>query len=243
MGMSSPEDRGALNCIALVSAIEEEIAPLVRDWKAGEISYDGRRFPFFESDHGDYKIVAVCSGIGAEHGRRAAEAVIQKAKPGKIVSVGFAGGLDPALKVGDIVEPRVVVNGADGSRTDTGRGSGIVVSSPAVADRDQKRKLATAYGAIAVDMEGASVALGAQAHGIEFAALKSISDERDFAMPPVNDFVSPLGRFRHVGFALHVALRPWLWPRTFALARNSGRASKTLCAAIQRYLNEDFGAK
>ncbi|HVM94226.1 MAG TPA: hypothetical protein VMT67_15495 [Terriglobales bacterium] len=243
--MSNAEDGAAASrdCIALVSAIREEIAPLVRNWKAGEISCEGRTFPFFESENGTGKVVAVCSGIGAEHGRRAAEAVIRKARPRKIISVGYAGGLDSSLKVGDVIEPKLVVSGADGSRADTGRGSGVLVSSPAVAGRDQKRKLAEAYGAIAVDMEGASVALGARAHGIEFAAIKAISDELDFGMPPVGEFVSPQGRFRHARFALHVALRPWLWGKTIALARNSARASKTLCSAIDSYLKRSAKEK
>ena len=133
----------------------------------------------------------------------------------------------------DIVEPRVVVNSADGSRTDTGSGKGTIVSSLAVVGRDQKRRLASAYDAIAVDMEGASVALGARAHGLEFAALKAISDELDFAMPPMNQFVSHEGKFGYARFAMHVALRPWLWGRTIALARNSLRASRALCAAVE----------
>jgi nucleoside phosphorylase len=227
--------------IALVSAIKEEIAPLVRGWKAGEILHDGHSFPFFESGNGQAgRIVAICSGIGAEQGRRATEAVIQQAHPAKMISVGFAGALDSSLKVGDIVEPRVVVNSADGSRIDTGRGKGTVVSSLSVVGPDQKRHLARAYGAVAVDMEGASVAMGAQAHGLEFAALKSISDEFDFAMPPINQFVSINGRFRHARFATHVAVRPWLWARTFALARNSARAARALCGAIQECLDREI---
>jgi hypothetical protein len=134
----------------------------------------------------------------------------------------------------------VVVNSADGSRTDTGRGNGVVVSAQAVAGPEQKRRLASAYRAIAVDMEGASVAMGAQAHGIEFAALKSISDELDFAMPPINEFVSVEGRFRHTRFAAHVAVRPWLWGRTIALARNSSKASHALCRALKSYLGREI---
>jgi nucleoside phosphorylase len=226
--------------IALVSAIREEIAPLVRGWKAREIRHDGRSYPFFEREDGEAdRVVAVCSGIGAEQGRRATEAVIQEARPAMLISVGFAGALDSSLKVADIVEPRVVVNGGDGSRTDTGRGNGVVVSAVAVAGPEQKRRLASAYGAIAVDMEGASVAMGAQAHGIKFAALKSISDELDFAMPPINEFVSVEGRFRHARFALHVAVRPWFWRRTIALARNSSKASHALCAALADYLGRE----
>lgn len=234
---AKPERRAQ---IALISAIKEEIAPLVRKWKAGEIWHDGRSFPFFESVDGQTgKVVAICSGIGAEQGRRATEAAIQQAHPAKMISVGFAGALDSSLKVGDIVEPRVVVNSADGSRTDTGRGKGTVVSSLTVVGPEQKQRLATAYGAVAVDMEGASVAMGAQAHGLEFAALKSISDEFDFAMPPINRFVSVEGRFRHARFATHVAVRPWLWGRTVALARNSGHAARALCRAIQEYLERE----
>jgi adenosylhomocysteine nucleosidase len=223
--------------IALVSAIREEIAPLVRGWKASRIWHDGRSYPFFESGGEDAgRVVAVCSGIGAEQGRRATEAVIQKARPAKMISVGFAGALDSSLKVADIVEPRVVVNSADGSRTDTGRGNGAVVSALSVAGPDQKRRLAGSYGAIAVDMEGASVAMGARAHGLEFAALKAISDELDFAMPPINEFVSVEGQFRHARFALHIAVRPWFWGSTIALARNSARAARALCGALESYL-------
>jgi adenosylhomocysteine nucleosidase len=232
-----PTERKQRTRIALVSAIEEEIAPLVRGWKAREIQHDGRSYPFFESEDGEAgRVVAVCSGIGAEQGRRATEAVIQEVWPAMLISVGFAGALDSSLRVGDIVEPRVVVNSADGSQTDTGRGNGVVVSAVAVAGPEQKRRLANAYRAIAVDMEGASVAMGAQAHGIEFAALKSISDELDFAMPPINEFVSVEGKFRHARFAVHVAVRPWLWWRTIALARNSSKASEALCGALADYL-------
>ncbi len=223
--------------IALVSAIKEEIAPLVRGWKAREIWFDGRRYPLFETVNGaGGRVVAICSGIGAEQGRRATEAVIQEAHPSKIISVGFAGALNSSLKVADIVEPRVVVNGADGSRTDIGSGNGTVVSAMAVVDRDEKRRLADAYGALAVDMEGAHVARGAEARGIGFAALKAISDELEFAMPPVNEFVSAQGQFRYAGFAMHVALRPWLWRRTIALERNSRKASRTLCRALAKYI-------
>src|SRR5271170_74362 len=234
MSDMSPAEPKRRTRIALVSAIKEEIAPLVRGWKAREIRHDGRTYPFFEREDGE--AVAICSGIGAEQGRRATEAVIQEARPAMLISVGFAGALDSSLKVADIVEPRVVVNGGDGSRTDTGRGNGAVVSALAVAGPEQKRRLASTYRAIAVDMEGASVAMGAQAHGIEFAALKSISDEVDFAMPPINEFVSVEGKFRHARFAIHVMVRPWLWWRTIALARNSSKASRALCGALVSYL-------
>ena len=81
-----------------------------------------------------------------------------------------------SLQVGHVLEPRMVINAADGARTESGSGEGILVSSATVADQAQKIRLGKAYGAIAVDMEAAAVAQGAQARGVEFGALKAISD-------------------------------------------------------------------
>jgi adenosylhomocysteine nucleosidase len=112
------------------------------------------------------------------------------------------------------------------------------VSVTTVADVEQKAKLAGAYGAHAVDMEAAEVARGAQARGVRFMAVKAISDESTFAMPSLDRFVGRDGHFRETLFAASLAMRPWLWPRFFQLARNSAKASRALCAELDRYINE-----
>lgn len=211
------------------------MAPLIRTWKSRTFEHDGRQYRFFEK--GDAALV--CGGMGAQAARRATEAVIGEVRPERVVSVGYAGALDPALKVADIIEPRTVINASDGSRTETSSGQGMLVSSAAVAGREQKQRLGTAYGAVAVDMEAAAVAQGARVRGVEFAALKAISDSADFSMPPTERFVASDGRFRTARFVLHVAVRPWLWGSTIALARNSARASHALCTAISSYLERE----
>jgi len=221
--------------LAIIAAMEREVAPLIRDWKVREIEHDGRRYRLFE----DGDAVLICGGIGADAARRATEAVIQEARPVRVLSVGFAGGMDSTLNVGDVFEPRVVVNAGDGTRTDTGAGQGTLVSYGGVADQEQKQRLAKAYAAVAVDMEAAAVAQGAQSQGVEFAALKAISDVADFVMPPTERFVSSDGRFRSAAFGAHVAVRPWLWGSTITLARNSARASRALSAAIEAYVRRE----
>ena len=222
----------AMSRIAIIAAMEREVKPLIRRWKFRTLEHGGRQYRLFEHEGA----VLVCGGIGAEAARRATEAVIQEVRPGRVLSVGFAGALDAVLNVADVFEPRVVVNAADGARADTGSGQGTLVSYPGVVGREQKQRLGAAYGAAAVDMEGAAVAQGAQVRGIEFAALKAISDAADCSMPATERFVSSDGQFRTVKFALHVAVRPWLWGATMALARNSANASRALCAAIEGYL-------
>lgn len=217
---------------AIVAAMEREVAPLIQDWKVREIEHSGRRYRLFES--GDS--VLICGGIGVDAARRATEAVIQEAHPVRVLSVGFAGALDSTMKVADVLEPRMVVNAADSARIDTGLGYGTLVTYEAVSDRDQKKRLAKAYGAVAVDMEAAAVGQGAQARGVEFTALKAISDAIHFSMPPMERFISSDGQFRSARFAMHVAVRPWLWSRTITLGRNSAKASRALCEAIDAYI-------
>jgi adenosylhomocysteine nucleosidase len=181
----------------------------------------------------------ICGGMGAGAARRATATVINEFAPSRVVSVGFAGALDRTLKVGEVFEPRIVINAKDGSRTDTGSGDKLLVSYDFVAGKGQKSSLHKAYGASAVDMEAAAVAQGAQAAGVQFAALKAVSDAADSDMPPMAEFVGDNGQFYSSRFVVYVAAHPRLWGMTFALARNTSKASRALSAAIIGYLQRE----
>lgn len=219
--------------VAMVAALEREVRPLIKHWRRAEREHEGCRFKFFEN--GD--AVLVCAGVGAESARRATEAVIALYQPGQVQSVGFAGGLDPALRVGEIVSPCRVIDARDGSCVETMTGCGTLISSPVTAGAEQKRKLADSYGAQAVDMEASAVARGAQARNIRFVAVKAISDESDFAMPAMDRFVDRDGKFRSGRFVIFAMFRPWLWRRVIQLAANSAKASRRLCVVLERNLN------
>jgi adenosylhomocysteine nucleosidase len=214
--------------VGIVAALEREVWPLVKDWSVANQRHDGRSFKFFEHENA----VLVCGGIGAEAARRAAEAIIVLYKPALVISAGFAGGLDPALRAGHALTPRLVIDAGDGSRTDSGTGEGVLVSFAAVADSGQKTSLARAYGADVVDMEAAAVSRCAQAHGIQFTACKVVSDSRDQRLPPVARFVASDGTFQSFRFLAHVAVRPWLWAEVGQLARNSSIAAQSLCKRL-----------
>jgi nucleoside phosphorylase len=225
--------------VAIVAALERELKGLIRNWSRVEREFEGRKFAFFERD----ELVVVCSGVGAECARRAAEAVIALYHPERVESVGFAGALDETLRVGEIFRPAEVIDARDGSRFETGRfenadqqGDGRLVTFMAVAGAEQKAKLAQAYQACAVDMEAAAVLVAARAHGIAFGATKVISDELDFEMPRMADFIDTAGLFKTASFVMYVALRPWLWKRVATLARNSNKAAKELIAHLEQFL-------
>jgi adenosylhomocysteine nucleosidase len=225
--------------IAIIAAMEREVRPLVRSWKARMIEHGGRRYRLFENG----EIAVICGGIGAEAARRATEAIIGEVQPECVVSAGFAGALDETLKVGRVFQPRTVINAADGARIEIPAGDGVLVTSSGMAGKDQKIRLAKAYGAHAVDMEAAAVAQGAQARGVGFAAVKAISDAEDFDLPAMDRFLASDGSFQSGRFVRYVALRPWLWPTTVALVRNSSEASQALCDALTRYASQAISVR
>jgi len=211
--------------------LEREVGPLVKSWTRVEREHDGRRFVFFENP----QTVLVCGGLGPVAARRATEAAIALYQPVGLISAGFAGSLEAGTRVGQSVAPRTIVDTRDGSRTDTGIGSGMLVTFNAVAGAPQKAKLAQAYSAQAVDMEAAGVAQGAAAHGLSCVAFKVISDEMDFPMPPMERFVDGAGKFRTGRFVFYTILRPWTWFSVWKLARNSALASRNLCRWLEQF--------
>jgi len=226
---SSGSGLTGMSRIGIVAALEREVRPLIRKWRVSEKEWDGRHFRFFEKNDA----VLVCGGMGAEAGRRATEAMIAVYAPKMIYSAGFAGALDPKLEVGDLVEPRRVVNAGDGSSISLERGEGVLVSFASVASPAQKAKLREAFAAQVVDMEAAAVARAAEVRGVGFAAVKVISDDSEFVFPGLERFVDSSGRFLEARFLLFAGLRPWLWPQVARLARNSRLAAHALCERLE----------
>jgi adenosylhomocysteine nucleosidase len=216
--------------VAIVAAMRSELGPLLRGATRREC--DGVDLYELPS-----ALVAI-GGIGHSAGRRAAEAVVREANPGILISAGLAGALSPSLKAGDIVRAREVVDEATGERYQTIGGDAVLVTALRVTGSKGKQRLAASYSASAVDMEAAVAARIAKQHGIPFAAVKAISDELAFPMPPVNGFVTPEGQFRAGAFAAHVAVRPRWWLPTVRLALNSRRASRNLAAALQHLIEQ-----
>jgi adenosylhomocysteine nucleosidase len=219
--------------IAVVVAMRRELAPLLRGVQAQQA--DG--VEFFERE----SAVVAIGGIGRSAAHRAAEAVVAKYSPGMLISAGIAGALSPVLKVGDIVRSRGAVDAVTGTVFSAG-GDALVVTVSSVNGAVEKRTIAQRWKSVdVVDMEAAAVAEVAERRGIWFFAIKAISDEVDFLMPPVGQFVDGSGRFETLRFATYVAARPKWWSAVRQLNLNSRTASVKLCEALQHLIDQQLG--
>jgi adenosylhomocysteine nucleosidase len=221
--------------IALVVAMRRELGPFLTGVRGQRVN----GIEFLELDHA---VIAV-GGVGRNAARRAAEAVTERYEPAMLISAGIAGALRATLKVGDVVEGSEVVDAESGARFEMTGGKSVIVTASSVSGSADKRLLADRYKADVVDMEAAAVAEVAQERGIECKAIKAISDELDFAMPPVARFVDSNGQFETARFAAHVAMRPKWWMAVRHLNANSRIASVNLSHSlehlIQRYVKAD----
>ena len=223
--------------IAIIAAMEREIGPLVRGWKRASLSPGDRKLTLFESDG----VLAVVSGIGCRNAEQAARVVVEQHRPSLLISVGLAGALIRSLRVGSVFTPNVVVDAHDGSEyrcTANGNqvSGGVLVSAGEIAGAEAKRELVNRFHGLVVDMEAAGIAKVAQQEQIGFRCVKAISDEAEFSMPPMAQFVDAAGEFHSGKFALWAALRPWHWPTIVALARNSKLATDALCNRLRNDL-------
>jgi adenosylhomocysteine nucleosidase len=147
-----------------------------------------------------------------------------------LVSVGLAGSCNQGMEPGSVVEAHIVVDTMTGERFESSSKpvgmsrEQILATSDEIASVAEKARLAATYGAIAVDMEAATVARLARANGIRFQAIKAISDGHDTELSHLSKFGGEHGSFRTGAFALYTAVRPWTWAGAIELGRNSARA-------------------
>lgn len=139
----------------------------------------------------------VCAGFGPENAAEAARALVGDGATA-LMSFGFAGGLDPALKVADLIMAEMVT-GKDGAALlpdPDWQASAVhtlaelnVIPAHLFSDRvviatpDDKATLHADTGAAAVDMESFAIGDVARQLDLKFMALRAVLDGADQIIP------------------------------------------------------------
>src|SRR3954452_1559725 len=108
-----------------------------------------------------------------------------------LVSFGLAGGLDPALRPGDLIIPGEVLEHAVVFAADPGLGARFggltahrLLAGDVVVQSAAAKRAARSIGVDAVDLESGAVARVAQDHGLPFAVVRAICDPAERDLPP-----------------------------------------------------------
>jgi adenosylhomocysteine nucleosidase len=222
--------------VAIIAAMPGELEPLVRGWEHEcRIGVDVWRW---RHAHGEW--VAACAGMGIDASTRAFAEVEKEGGVDILISAGWAGALRADITLGLAFGIYGIIDARTGERNQiSDRGHPIwLVTSPVVADANEKQRLATAYQAWLVDMEAAGVARLAAMRGIAFYCVKGVSDGFRDNLPDFNRFISAAGRFLLARFVLFAILRPWYWPALLRMGENSKEASKSIAAYVLDILDE-----
>jgi adenosylhomocysteine nucleosidase len=178
-------------------------ASAVLDWPAAfarEAKWRGDRW------------LLVANGPGK---RLAAQVMEKRIEVDGVISTGFCGALDPALRVGDIVDAR--------SRR-------IHTADRVAVTAREKAALFASTGAAAVEMEAAALEQAASAWRVPFYCFRAVSDTAAEDMPlDFNLYRDAAGRFSRGRIALAALARPFTAiPALLRLDRNCRIAAESL---------------
>jgi adenosylhomocysteine nucleosidase len=200
---------------------------------------------FHEANVAGRRVAWCVGGVGRERAARAARLLVDGHRPRLLVAAGFAGGLDPALARGAVVEPADARGEQSGSESLAlaagGPGPTLVTVDRIVHTAAEKAGLAAATGAALVDMETLAVATVARAAGSPCRAVRVISDAAGDELPAdVTRLVAPQSPFRRAGSLLGMlgrrpkaALDVWqLWERAVVDGRTLAMALEDLVASL-----------
>ncbi len=236
--------------IAIIGAIKDEIAGIKNQMQIT----DTLRLPTGNAFVGEWQgvpIVLVRSGMGRDRARRALVEVAERYDLKEIISIGYAGALDPSLEVGDLVVADKIIE-MDSSRSDEDMKSyslnkeilnttgeihrKILLTVDRVAATPQeKKKLRQKYSAVAVDMETSALAEEAKARNLSFISVRAITDTADQELIDCSYLVEEDGEVSKLKAGWHVLTHPGDLKGMIELGQHAKIATANLTEFLRQY--------
>jgi adenosylhomocysteine nucleosidase len=222
--------------VAIIAAMPGELKPLVRGWPHSVRN----NIHFWAQRTEEEEWIAACAGAGQDAATRAFAALEEGGPIDLVFSLGWVGALRADIAAGSAHNVAGVIDVRTGERfrCDAHAGELWLATSPRVADAAEKRRLAIAYNADLVDMEGAAVARLAAMRGIPFYCIKGVSDGFSENLIDFNRFITPGGQFKMGRLLVYVLPRPWHWPSLVRMGENSKQASQSIADCLFDFLDE-----
>ena len=225
--------------VLVLTAIDVEARALARH--LGLAPVPGARVPHFAG--GTLELAAV--GV---RGARLAERAAAWRAADVVISAGVCGALAPALAVGALVVPAVVL-GADGARWPAATLPRLSATGAVLTVRDvvesaaHKARLWMETGALAVDMESAPIMAWARERGVPSAVVRGVADDAERGIPAaLAAAVGEDGRVRPLRAVSAALARATALGDLLELRAGTEAALKTVASALATLLRGADGS-
>jgi len=212
--------------------------------------------PFHQIAAGRPGIFTIIGGIGRQNAEQAVRSFLPACSPQLVFTCGFAGGLNPDLKLGDVVFesdhrrnafPQSPTELSDGDSWNLSLRNKLVAAGAKPAtffctDRiattvAEKKQLRAATGADAVEMESTAIHAVCREHGIPCVTVRVISDTADEALPlDFNALAKPDKNLDFGKLAWAIAKAPWKIGALRQLQKKTKFAAEQLAAVLAQII-------
>jgi adenosylhomocysteine nucleosidase len=177
---------------------------------------------------------AIITGMGRRNASTRFSETLDRVLPDRVVTCGFAGALDPNLKIGDVLFEEDFDAGFGEALHSLGAVNGNFYCSTRVAVTiAEKTELRRSTGADAVEMESAVIRTLCRDRGIPSATLRVISDTANEDLPlDFNALMTSDQRISLLKLAASLLRSPRAVPRLLELQRNTRHAAHRLADVL-----------
>jgi adenosylhomocysteine nucleosidase len=236
--------------IAIIGAIKDEIAGIKQEMQITHTL----RWPTGNAFVGEWQevpIVLVRSGMGRDRARQALVEIAEKWDLKEVISIGYAGALDPSLEVGDLIVADQVIE-VDISRLGEEMksysldkeifkamagvsGKILLTVDQVAATPEEKKQLRDKYSAVAVDMETSALVAEAQARNLSFISVRAITDTAGQELIDCSHLVAEDGDVSKLKAGWHVITHPGDLKGMIELGQHAKTATANLTEFLKPY--------
>ncbi len=246
--------------IAVLYAIKQEINPIMEHMHVSK-KFNVGDMLFYQADLDGLPVTLVQTGIGRNNAAKATDHLLQTFKINLLISSGVAGGIRPGVNLGDLVIAENVsyTKQSDFERgvlqlessfsckegfvelaKKVSKDSDVVshcgdllTVDKVISQARTKKKIGENATFIAVDMESAAIAEVADKRGVEFAAVRSVSDtiedniDIDYA-----DIMTDDGKVKYSNLAMNIMRNP----RRLAILKRLHKQTKVAAKRLSFFM-------
>jgi len=250
--------------IIIIGAIKEEIAGIKQRIKIKDTHRFGHA-TVFDGEWLGQEILLVRSGMGMVRAEESLKAVTVQFSCKLIISIGYAGGLDPKLESGDLLVAEDILGFKKGEflkfdeqmktiqesmsnefvdiallvpetiGLKSHRGTLLTVQNP-ILKTEHKSSLGKLYSAQAVDMETLALARFARENGMPFLSLRAISDTAEQELMDLSGLVDETGEVSKFKAGWYAIINPGSMKGMMELGKVAKKSTANLTNFIAQFI-------